>query len=57
MGSAGGTKEDVAKVYDFLATGQLNPPLTEITFDEIPEGLEKLKRGEIVGRLVAKIGD
>jgi propanol-preferring alcohol dehydrogenase len=36
---------------------QLNPPLTEITFDEIPEGLEKLKRGEIVGRLVAKIGD
>lgn len=57
IGSQGGTKEDVQGVYDFFATGQLNPTLTEITFDEIPEGLEKLKRGEVVGRLIAKIAD
>lgn len=57
VGSQSGTKEDVAKVYGYLATGQLNPPITEITFEEIPEGLEKLKRGEVVGRLVAKIAD
>jgi propanol-preferring alcohol dehydrogenase len=56
IGSQSGTKEDVVKVYDYLAGGQLNPPITEITFDEIPEGLEKLSRGEVVGRLVANIG-
>lgn len=52
VGSQGGTKDDVAGVYD-LATGELKPTLTEITFDEIPEGLEKLQRGEVIGRLVA----
>ena len=53
LGSVGGTKEDVAGVYALMATGKMNPTITTIGFDEIPEGLEKLKRGEIVGRLVA----
>ncbi|GAB3700937.1 zinc-binding dehydrogenase [Corynebacterium nasicanis] len=53
IGSNGGTKEDVAGVYEYMATGQLNPTITTIGFDEIPEGIEKLKRGEVVGRLVA----
>lgn len=53
IGSQGGTKEDVAGVYEYLATGELNPTLTKITFDEIPEGLEKLHKGEVIGRLVA----
>ena len=55
VGSVGGTKDDVQGVYDFLATGDLNPTITEITFEEIPEGIEKLARGEVVGRLVAKL--
>ncbi|WIM67822.1 zinc-binding dehydrogenase [Corynebacterium breve] len=53
IGSNGGTKEDVAGVYDYMATGKLNPQITTISFDEIPEGIEKLKNGEVVGRLVA----
>ena len=57
VGSQGGTKHDVAGVYEHFATGQLAPAITEITFDEIPAGLERLRRGEVVGRLVAKIGD
>jgi alcohol dehydrogenase, propanol-preferring len=57
VGSQGGTKEDVQGVYDYFATGKLNPTVTEIGFEEIPEGLEKLKKGEVVGRLVAKIAD
>ncbi|MDQ2662368.1 MAG: zinc-binding dehydrogenase [Actinomycetota bacterium] len=57
MGSVGGTKDDVRGVYDFLATGDLDPTITEITFDEIPQGIERLARGEVVGRLVAKLGD
>jgi propanol-preferring alcohol dehydrogenase len=55
IGSQGGTKEDVEGVYNYLATGKLEPTLTEITFAEIPEGIERLKRGELVGRLIAEI--
>jgi len=55
VGSQGGTKHDVSGVYDYFATGKLTPAITEISFDEIPEGLERLRRGEVVGRLVAKM--
>jgi propanol-preferring alcohol dehydrogenase len=57
IGSQGGTKEDVEGVYRYFATGKLTPTITEITFDQIPEGIARLKRGEVVGRLVAKISD
>lgn len=55
VGSNGGTKEDVIGVYKYLATGDLKPIVTTISFDEIAEGLEKLHNGEIVGRLVAQM--
>ena len=57
VGSNGGTKDDIGGVYDYCATGKLTPAITEITFEEIPDGLERLRRGEVVGRLVAKIAD
>lgn len=57
IGSQGGTKDDVEGVYRHLATGKLAPKITEITFDEIPDGIGRLKRGEVVGRLVANIAD
>ncbi|MGN1386207.1 MAG: hypothetical protein ACI4XS_06365, partial [Bacillus sp. (in: firmicutes)] len=44
-----------AEVYKMFASGELDPLLTEITFDEIPEGLEQLERHEVEGRLVVKI--
>lgn len=53
VGSNGGTKEDVAGVYAYMASGQLSPVITEITFDEIPEGLARLEAGDVIGRLVA----
>lgn len=52
-GSVGGTTEDIAAVYDLMAKGVLNPYITEITFDEIGEGLGRLERHEVTGRLVA----
>lgn len=55
IGSNGGTKEDVIGVYEYFATGQLKPGVTTISFDEIPDGLEKLHNGEIIGRLVAEM--
>ncbi|MCR2794173.1 zinc-binding dehydrogenase [Microbacterium sp. zg.Y625] len=52
-GSNGGTKEDIVGVYEYMKTGQLKPETTTIRFDEIAEGLERLHRGEVKGRLVA----
>ncbi len=53
VGSVGGTKADVQGVYDHLATGDLNPTITEIGFDEIADGIERLAHGQVIGRLVA----
>ncbi|HHV22488.1 MAG TPA: zinc-binding dehydrogenase [Propionibacterium sp.] len=53
IGSVGGTKDDVAGVYHYFSTGELEAAITEITFDEIPEGLDRLHKGGVVGRLVA----
>ncbi|MEL1134333.1 zinc-binding dehydrogenase [Desulfitobacterium sp. THU1] len=53
LGSNGGDTEDIKEVYDFFATGKLNLQLSTITFDEIKDGLDRLKRGEVKGRLVA----
>ncbi len=53
VGSCGGTAQDIKDVYGYFATGKLKPQLHEISFDEIPEGLERLHRGEVKGRLVA----
>ncbi|MDD2498074.1 MAG: zinc-binding dehydrogenase [Desulfitobacteriaceae bacterium] len=53
VGSCGGTAQDIKDVYTYFATGKLKPQLHKITFDEIPEGLERLHRGEVKGRLVA----
>ena len=54
-GSNGGTPEDIAGVYKYFETGELKPQLTEIPFEEIDKGLEKLKEGKVKGRLVAVI--
>jgi propanol-preferring alcohol dehydrogenase len=55
LGSNGGTKEDVAAVYELLASGQVDPKVTVIGFDDIPAGLDDLQHHRITGRLVARI--
>lgn len=57
IGSQGGTKEDVEGIYRYFASGELAPALSEISFDQIPEGIGKLARHEVIGRLVAKLGE
>lgn len=52
-GSQGGTKDDIAAVYGYFASGDLVPAINEITFEQIPEGLERLEAGGVVGRIVA----
>ena len=56
IGSLGGTVEDIEEVYALMAAGELAPFVTEIGFDEIGEGLQRLAAGEVTGRLVAVWG-
>ncbi|MCK6212248.1 zinc-binding dehydrogenase [Georgenia sp. EYE_87] len=57
IGSNGGTKDDVAAVYEMLASGDLEPVVNLIGFDEIPDGLEQLREHSVTGRVVATIGN
>lgn len=51
-GSNGGTPDDIRGVYELMDTGELAPVTTTISFDDVPDAIERLKRGEVVGRLV-----
>ncbi|MBL7255962.1 zinc-binding dehydrogenase [Paractinoplanes lichenicola] len=53
VGSIIGTKEDLAGFLALAAEGKVTPLVERIAFDEIGEGIERLGRGEVVGRLVA----
>jgi len=53
IGSQAGTKADCAEVLDLVAAGKLESRITHIGFDEIGDGIKRLERGEVIGRLVA----
>lgn len=55
VGSNGGTKKDIEEIYELFAAGKVNPKITEITFDEIPEGIKMLEENKVTGRLVANM--
>lgn len=57
LGSLSGTQQDLTELYDLMRDGDLNPPLNRITPDQIPQGLERLRKGGVVGRLLAVYGD
>ncbi len=53
VGSLAGSNDDCTAVLDLIADGKVSSNLTHVTFDEIADGIAKLKNGEVVGRLVA----
>lgn len=55
LGSSGMSWADAIGVFGLLNSGELTLMTTDIGFDEIGEGLERLRRGEVRGRLVARI--
>lgn len=57
VGSLGGTVQDIEEVFDLMLNGEIVPVFTEIAFDEIGIGLDKLKNNQVTGRLVARFGD
>lgn len=56
-GSNGGGPSDIAGVYRYFSTGKFHPQLSTIPFSQVDKGLEKLRRGEVKGRLVAVVTD
>ncbi|GEN80466.1 zinc-binding dehydrogenase [Actinotalea fermentans] len=57
LGSNGGTPQDIADVYELLASGEIEPTVTVVGFDDIPAYLDKLRAHEVTGRVVAHIAD
>lgn len=55
LGSLGGHKADLAKVLDLIAAGTLTPTLEVIPFAQVPQGLQRLAKGAVTGRLVAEV--
>jgi propanol-preferring alcohol dehydrogenase len=53
LGSLSGTQRDLTELYELMRSGELNPPINRITPAEIPEGLERLRKGGVVGRIIA----
>ncbi len=51
-GSNGGSKEDISTVLNWIAKGKLVPQIEKITWEQIPEGIQRLHRGEVNGRMV-----
>jgi len=55
-GSRGGLMPDaVVEVLKHMEKGELTIAASPITFDEIPEGLDRLAKGGAIGRLVAEL--
>jgi alcohol dehydrogenase, propanol-preferring len=55
-GAWGSTRQELVEVMDFIAAGRISSLMEEISLDEVPAGYERLRQGEVAGRLVALIG-
>jgi propanol-preferring alcohol dehydrogenase len=55
-GARGGMPGAIDAVLRHMTSGELAIEAATIGFDEIPEGLARLDRGGVVGRLVAVVG-
>lgn len=56
-GSSGGTKDDIARVYDHLSLGEITPGIEHLAFSDVPEGIDRLRSGKLTGRLVVLMDD
>lgn len=52
-GARGGRPVDFLAVIDLIAKGELSILTSTTTFEEIPDAIERLKTGNVIGRIVA----
>lgn len=57
VGSCGGHVDDIADCLAYMATGELDPVIETIAFEQIGEGIDRLTNGTVKGRLVAVYDD
>lgn len=53
VGNVGGGKDSMEAVLRWMASGDIQPTIERTDFDGIPAGIERLKNGQVSGRLVA----
>ncbi|KAK6386121.1 hypothetical protein LTS17_001695 [Exophiala oligosperma] len=53
-GSRGATKDEYQEVLKLIAAGEIVPKLEEVPFTKIPESLERLEHGDVLGRLFTR---
>jgi propanol-preferring alcohol dehydrogenase len=51
-GNVGGTAQDIASVLDWMSKGEIQPRIEKIRWDQIADGIDRLRRGDVRGRLV-----
>jgi propanol-preferring alcohol dehydrogenase len=56
-GHRGGSAGIVEEVLAHMSAGDLTIQATTVGFDDIPDALDRLGRGGVIGRIVATIGD
>ncbi|MGW3464421.1 zinc-binding dehydrogenase [Streptomyces olivaceoviridis] len=55
-GSYGASKDEYRQVLDFIAQGRIEPVVEEIPFADLGEGLDRIRRGAVRGRLAVRPG-
>lgn len=56
VGSTGCTRDEFMRLLELLDRTGVRPPTQTLTFDEIPEGMQRLVDGETLGKLVVDFG-
>lgn len=52
LGSFWGTSNDITECYELVKEGKIHPKVTTFPLKELPECIERLKRGDVSGRMV-----
>lgn len=53
-GSRGATKDEYREVLRLIAAGLIVPKLEEVPFSKVPDSLQRLEKGDVVGRLFTR---
>ncbi|WP_146228959.1 zinc-binding dehydrogenase [Streptomyces sp. NWU339] len=53
VGASNGEKSEAEEVLKLMASGNITSKIVPITFEQIPEYVDKLAKGEVAGRAVA----
>ncbi len=52
-GCSGGPASELTSIFNIIKTGKYRPQLETIRFDDIEDGIDRLRKGKVEGKLVA----